>query len=629
MRRGRTLELRTTRAKWCVVMLGVACIIAVSAGVAPTMGQQTQRALTRSGLLSRARARLARRSHLQVTSPPPSSRAATEPDTRVLDAFTQGTGVQERAPTEIAGSVLAGSSAPSLVREQATKSNSTGPPPPSMSLAPPFASASPPTPKEREDEARSRTRFEHMSAGQATALAERDFQVQDPSWRPPGSEPGSRVTRYLTGYTAEEERPGNRHVLVQSTVPLETTEANGQRAPVSLSLEESAEAYVPTNPLVPVSIPKRLAADAAVGGGVRFTPVIGSGGAVAGVHVGDALLYPNSAADTDFMLEAVPYGLEASWELRSETSPQSLPLRFTLGSGESMHMSSTQQGAVEVSLGSRTVATIAPAFAHDALGRQLATSYSLSGRTLTTHVSIGQETQFPVQVDPVVVGYYGSASGGSWPHWGFYQSCGCVSGGGSGYGLAIWTGSTSEGFGDWHVESGNSEALITRVDLSGASHTSAGGGLYTYFDAGTYPTAAHAIYSYESTNANASHPGSVSTTEEFGGRSIAFCDYGAGGYDGGAQPLCDERYGAEGFAFYLAHPGQTLVSGTAFSQIEDADVHYVQTTPPNEPLLEGPELVGSNSWTRFENPGTWLEGSDDGTGIAAMGVDVAAGESSG
>ncbi len=242
-------------------------------------------------------------------------------------------------------------------------------------------------------------------------------------------------------------------------------------------------------------------------------------------------------------------------------------------------------------------------------------------------MSIGQEVQFPVQVDPVVVGYYGQASGGSWPHWGFYQSCGCVSGGGSGYGLSISTGSTTEGFGDWHVESGNSEALITRVDLSGASHTSAAGGLYTYFDAGTYPSGEHAIYSYESTNPNASRPGAVATTEEFGGRSIAFCDYGAGGYDGGAQPLCDERYGAEGFAFYLAHPGQTLVSGTAFSQIEDADVHYVQTTPPNEPLLEGPELVG-NSWTRFENPGTWLEGSDGGTGIAAMGVNVGAGERS-
>ncbi len=370
VRHGRTLELRTTWAKWCVVMLGCACIVAVSAGVAPTMGQQTQTALGRSGLLSRARARLARRSHLLVTSPPSSS-ATNERDTRVLDAFTQGTGVQERASTEIAGSVLAGSSAPSLVRGQATKSNSTGPPPPSMSLALPFASASPPTPKEREDEARSRTRFEHMSAGEATALAERDFQVQDPSWRPPGSEPGSRVTRYLTGYTAEEERPGNRHVLVQSTVPLETTKADGQRAPVSLSLEESAEGYVPTNPLVPVSIPKHLAAGAAVAGGLRFTPANVPSSAAAGVHVGDALLYPNSATDTDFMLEPVPYGLEASWELRSEASPQSLPLRFTLGSGESMHMSSHAAGSSGSLPRQQDGRPIAPAFAHDAAGRQL------------------------------------------------------------------------------------------------------------------------------------------------------------------------------------------------------------------------------------------------------------------
>ncbi|QHC73219.1 hypothetical protein [Rathayibacter sp. VKM Ac-2805] len=49
---------------------------------------------------------------------------------------------------------------------------------------------------------------------------------------------------------------------------------------------------------------------------------------------------------------------------------------------------------------SRYIATLAPAWARDTSGRELATRYELEGNTLTQHVDFPSGTHFPVLIDP-------------------------------------------------------------------------------------------------------------------------------------------------------------------------------------------------------------------------------------
>jgi hypothetical protein len=56
----------------------------------------------------------------------------------------------------------------------------------------------------------------------------------------------------------------------------------------------------------------------------------------ASVVVGEKVVYPGTAVDTDFMAEPVPEGVETSWLLRSEASPQDNALRFSLPDGASL-----------------------------------------------------------------------------------------------------------------------------------------------------------------------------------------------------------------------------------------------------------------------------------------------------
>ena len=64
--------------------------------------------------------------------------------------------------------------------------------------------------------------------------------------------------------------------------------------------------------------------------------------------------------------------------------------------------------------------------AQGADGRSLPVSYSISGNVLTTHVDLSGSVAFPVLVDPVFYGHYGTSSGANiWNGWGHVETlCG-------------------------------------------------------------------------------------------------------------------------------------------------------------------------------------------------------------
>ena len=542
----------------------------------------------------------------------------------------------ENGGAERSGSHSEGSTAPRAGSAEATGEGSggSGPPPSSEALVTPFASPfmGPVVPSEEQllADVRSRTAFGELGREAATSLGEKIFHIDVPTWSAPGSEAGARVTRYLSAYTASEERPGGKHVLVQSTVPLQVENGSGQ-TPVSLALREQGGAYVPANALVPISISQNVAS------GVSFPPAISVAPAAAAapepsVLVGNRVFFPNTATDTDFMVEPIPDGAELSWLLRSERSPEENALVFSLPSGSTLKMSTSLPGGAEVVAEGQTVLAIPPALAQQADGESLPVTYSVSGDTLTTHVNLSGNVDFPLLVDPEVIGYYDS-NGYGWPYWNTYESgCSCFRLENRSSQLAIETTEPLQGpqgqFGEWYINPGdNNWAKITRVDVTGANHVSDYYNDQTDFEAGIYLNGNYmeepAVHTYNGTNASESRPGPLVEGEGLSERAIAFCAHGAGGADGSSQPLCNENYGGEGFSFllYLNSPNQEL--WTAYAALGTATVHYVQTTPPNI-STEGSAVA--SGWTSASNPPfIKVEGKDGGTGVESVGVDAVSG----
>jgi hypothetical protein len=64
--------------------------------------------------------------------------------------------------------------------------------------------------------------------------------------------------------------------------------------------------------------------------------------------VGEQVFYPGTATDTDFMVAPTPGGVEASWQLLSQASPQENNLRFNLPPGVELQMSKRNPGSAEL-----------------------------------------------------------------------------------------------------------------------------------------------------------------------------------------------------------------------------------------------------------------------------------------
>lgn len=477
----------------------------------------------------------------------------------------------------------------------------------SSSLASPFAPVLGPVAPEAV--VRSRSAFEGLDAAGAVGLAERTFHVQEPAWRAPGSEAGSRVVRYLGAEGALEERPGGGRVVVQSSVPLQAVDSAGQLAPVSSALKESSEGFAAVNPVVPISISKSAAAGTAVGA-VSVAP--SSAAQSAAVLTGDRVFFANTGPDTDFMVEPLPagVGVELAWQLRSEESSPENDLRFALPAGAVLRMSRRVPGGAEVFADGETLALIPPASATAANGAALAVSYSVSGDILQTRVQLGEETEYPVLVDPAVIAAgSGEAGGGAWNYWEPYTNCGCGEMSASGGLLRVTAAAgAAEGNVDWYTE-GRPWAGITRVDVSNMTHQPAG---ETALTMGIYGGSGKPDYSFNG-DGGASGEGPLVTTEGYANQPVAFCAQGAGGHDGGEQPLCAENDTGTYFLMALTTFGARNV--TNWASITSAEIRYYQSRGP-ELHVEGAKAA----WKR-EAEEVQVSGTDDGTGISEIGLD--------
>ena len=488
-----------------------------------------------------------------------------------------------------------------------------------------------PSVEQLSSDALSRTVYVNLDREAVVSLAERTFNIGVPSWVAPGSEPGSRIVRYLSSDTASEERPGGRQVLVQSTLPLQVADGSGQEAPVSAALVDTGSAYVPSNPLVPVSISKVAATGASfLSSGLSVVP-LSAAAREEPVVVGNRVIWANTAATTDFMTEPAPggTGIEDSWQLRSQNSPEENGLVFHLPPGASLQMSSSVPGGAEVMMEGRPLLLIPPASAQQADGSPIQASYRVEGDRLMTHVSLAGDIDFPVMVDPEVIGWYGEAGNdNAWQNWLKYNECGF---GPLEYYNLIQTGTNPGGavgcYGEWYTGVSNSNSAgITRVDVTNVIHQPAN---QSSLQIGITESNGNEIWTSNG-YAGAMGTAPLVTANEYYDTPMAFCADGAGGHDGGEQPLCNEcktwsearcveAYDGKVFYFLddLWQEPQTVYN---YARISSATIHYIQTAPPT---LANKSYIQSG-WTSG-SPSIVVVGEDSGIGASSVGLDVASG----
>jgi tripartite motif-containing protein 71 len=493
----------------------------------------------------------------------------------------------------------------------------------SLALEAPFAKAPDQGPEALSAAAASHTAFAHLSRDQAIALADKSFHLDHPSWTPPGKDDGAHISKYLDEHSAQETLPNGKRTVIASTTPLRV-EGRAGLAPVDLTLHEEGGTFVPSNPLVPVTISKSTGS-VAFPSGVSVAPV--ANGPEGATTAGNSVVLANSAPDTDFIAEPVPQGAELSWQLRSQESPESDALNLNLPPGASLRLSSTMAGAAEVLAEGKRLLLIPPAVSTDAAGRSIPTSYSVSGSTLTTHADLSGTVTFPVMVDPLFIGDYGTANGASnWGSWTHADSCGGCFASLIFYNL-IQIGTNpgpAEGqFGEWYTYAPGWAAGgsgIARVDLQEVIHEAAG---QSVIQAGLQGggVGPNPVYSFNGF-AGASGQSPLNTTTSYTGIPIAFCAQGAGGTDGGAQPLCDENYwGADFYIADILGPNARTVFN--YIRVGGAIVTYLDTTPPVIASFN----QGKAGWVQYGPANATISASDNGLGIKHFQLELPAGSS--
>jgi RHS repeat-associated protein len=256
----------------------------------------------------------------------------------------------------------------------------------------------------------SRTAFEGMTTAAAMKLASETFPelIDRPAGTLPALPPGERIVGYANDKAAQIDLTDGKHAVIESTEPLAVETPGGHHEPLDLKLSNVVGSFQPALSDVSVRIPARLDEGIRLShSGVSVTPIDGHGSALSGSEAtvnGATVLYANTQTDSDTLVKPLTTGFEEDTLLRSVQSPSKLIFRIGLPSGASLRPPKGGAGAIGIVEADTVIATIATPTAHDAEGRQVPVSTTVSGDTLTLSVDQRASSyRYPIVVDPTVI----------------------------------------------------------------------------------------------------------------------------------------------------------------------------------------------------------------------------------
>lgn len=260
----------------------------------------------------------------------------------------------------------------------------------------------------RSDRSASREAYRDLSASEALTAdkAQLPDVVTNPAFKPFEPDAGAHVERYRDGdTTAIVDTADGERVLAESNIPLRGTTAEGDRAPVDLSLEADAGRFAAASAPVRATLPSELGEGVAlpVGDGtIRVRPV--GANTPAARADDDKLLYANAQQDADVLAAPLPIGVELSNIIRSADAPETFAYDFD-GLPDGAELRLTANGhAAEIVDGGDTLVLVRPPLASDADGMPLPVDLAVAGSRLELTIRHhDRDLRYPLVLDPTIL----------------------------------------------------------------------------------------------------------------------------------------------------------------------------------------------------------------------------------
>jgi RHS repeat-associated protein len=217
----------------------------------------------------------------------------------------------------------------------------------------------------------------------------------------------------------QERVNGDQPVLVESTLPLRTENAEGEEEAVDLNLqspEGSGGELQPLNPLSELAIPARLGEGISLGG-VQIEVVQAAPESTPTNVEEQYAFYPNVAENTDLVVAPTSTGVETMTDIRSAEAPRTTTYRLSLPSGATLQPG--RDGGAEVIEGGKAILVVPPPTATDAAGEAVPVEMRVEDDELKVAISPEPSTAYPVLVDPNYISEYWcwAGCGQGFPGW--------------------------------------------------------------------------------------------------------------------------------------------------------------------------------------------------------------------
>jgi Ca2+-binding RTX toxin-like protein len=270
---------------------------------------------------------------------------------------------------------------------------------------------------------RSRSAYAGVSDGEAEELLQSVFGpvLAELNQDPARFLSDATVERYAGDGGAVVTNDGETQLL-ESNLPLQAEEEDGDAAQLDVTLAPGSEGWEPENPLVDLAIGRSADEGIEIGEEGLTVTQAGAGDAVA-TPLGDKSLFfgeVTAGSDTDQVVAPISSGVEIFNLLRSAESPESLRFRLDLPAGSELRAG--PGGSAEVVDADGAVTTLVPKpWALDAQGTQVQVEMTVEGNELVLAVAHrDRDLAYPILVDPSIYQ--------DWDSWNTGQNLGGLAG---------------------------------------------------------------------------------------------------------------------------------------------------------------------------------------------------------
>jgi tripartite motif-containing protein 71 len=189
--------------------------------------------------------------------------------------------------------------------------------------------------------------------------------------------------------------------LMDSTVPVQTENENGELAKVDLTLEATPQGFETDNAIADLTLPP--SADEAIEVGEDGFAIAQAGAAESPARrFGDKnLFYPSVLPDTDLLVTANSLGAELFDLLRSEDSPEEF--RFAINVPAGAELRSDDHGGAEVVREGEALTHIPPPSAVDAQQTDVPVTLEIDGSSIVLRLAHRSgDYAYPILLDPII-----------------------------------------------------------------------------------------------------------------------------------------------------------------------------------------------------------------------------------